>query len=164
MPFAHILSLQGRNTHGGNDTPVHIFPGSPICRYWKVGNCTKAEECQFRHDPEVTQVADEVTRGGNWRLRAARRQEEIDAGNDIDVERVNNKLSALSNLNHQKDAETKNSNPKPFPVRKLLFAVTGKQEIVQEESIVDFSTILRYNKSKLLLNNTFIDQMVGFQW
>jgi hypothetical protein len=48
-------------------------------------------------------LADEVTKRGNRRLRAARRQEENDAGNDIDVERVNNKLSALSN--HQKDTE-----------------------------------------------------------
>jgi hypothetical protein len=47
--------------------------------------------------------ADEVTRGGNWRLRAARLQEENDAGNDMDVERLNNKLSPLSN--HQKVTE-----------------------------------------------------------
>ena len=72
--------------------------------------------------------ADEATRGGNWGLRAARRQEEIDAGNDI----VNNKLSALSNSNHLKDTDTtgKPLNPNTFPVRKLLFAVTGRPEIV----------------------------------
>ena len=31
--------------------------------------------------------ADEVTSGGNWRLRAAGRQKGNDAGNDINVER-----------------------------------------------------------------------------
>ena len=42
-----------------------------------------------------------------------------------------------------------NSDPKPSPIGKLPFAATGMQEIVQEESIVDFSTILRlrYNNS-----------------
>ena len=97
---AHILSYtQGRNTNGGSDTPVYTSPGTPICRYWKAGNCTKAEGCQFRHDPEVSQVShsvqnqksaeepDEATRGDNWHLREARRQKENDAGNDINVER-----------------------------------------------------------------------------
>ena len=91
---------KGRNTNGGSDTPVYTFPGSPICRYWKAGNCTKAEQCQFRHDPVVSQdshsvqplqnmtsaeEAEEATKG-NWRLRAARRQKENDAGNNINVE------------------------------------------------------------------------------
>ena len=97
---AHIMILsctQGRNTDGGSGTPIHIFPGSPICRYWKVGHCTKADQCQYRHNPEVSQVAPfqnltsepeiskeeavGVTSGDNWRLRAARRQKENDAGN-----------------------------------------------------------------------------------
>ena len=43
---------------------------------------------------------------------------------------------------------------KKFSERKLPFAVTGRQEIVQEESIVDFSTILRYNNYKLYITIT----------
>ena len=54
-----ISGARGGNgrSRGGNGTPVYTLPRPPICRYWKAGNCTKAEECQFRHTPEVSQVS-----------------------------------------------------------------------------------------------------------
>ena len=97
-----------------------------------------------RNQPEIAEEErDEATKGWNWRLRAAaRRQNENNAGNDINIE--HQLIDSLFFSNHSKDTkQTKNLDPKLLPI-KLPFAVTGRQEIAQEESIVDFSTIPRW--------------------
>jgi hypothetical protein len=55
---------------------------------------------------------------------------------------VNNRLSVFFRLLKKKQTHSLNPN---LSKSKLPFAVTGKQEIVQEETNVDFSTIPRYS-------------------